>query len=225
VPSLLARLLPPCVSTVEVDLAAGGFDQLLPEEAAAIANASQGRALEFRAGRHCARRALAQLGVEGVPILRAADRSPIWPAGIAGSISHTRRGDAGYCCAAVVRKTDLASVGVDAETAAPLEPALWSRILTQREQTSLERLEPEERGRIAKLVFSAKESFYKCQHALSGLFLEFGDVEIDLDLTGFRFQAILGRDAEPFSRGATFEGTFGRGPDVVITAAILPPRR
>jgi 4'-phosphopantetheinyl transferase EntD len=36
------------------------------------------------------------------------------------------------------------------------------------------------------LAFSAKEAFYKCQYPLSGVFLDFLDVRVRIDVTGSR---------------------------------------
>ena len=36
------------------------------------------------------------------------------------------------------------------------------------------------------LAFSAKEAFYKCQHPLTGVFLDFLDVWVRIDVTGSR---------------------------------------
>src|SRR5215469_3139377 len=68
---------------------------LAPEEAAHVARAVPKRVGEFAAGRACARRALEQLGVPDFVLRVGPHREPIWPVGMAGSITHT----AGFCAA------------------------------------------------------------------------------------------------------------------------------
>src|SRR5437763_335927 len=75
--------------------------QLYPEERACIARAVPKRRAEFATGRVCARQALERLGVAVGPLLPHPDRSPAWPPGIVGSISHTD----GYCAVAVAEAT------------------------------------------------------------------------------------------------------------------------
>ena len=49
-------------------------------------------------------------------VLHGEGGAPRWPDGLAGSMTHTD----GYCAAALVRATDLASLGIDAEPHRPL---------------------------------------------------------------------------------------------------------
>lgn len=208
--------------TAEVDPLVTPLDELLPAEFDLIGRAAPQRMLEFRAGRHCARAALARLGVAG-PVLRAPDRSPIWPEGVVGSIAHTRSEGRAFCGAVVARSSDVESLGLDVEFEAPLEHKLWKRILREREVEWISALPIAERGIFAMLVFSAKESVYKCQHGLSRTFLEFADVEIDLLGQG-EFAATLLRAAAPFSAGTRFEGRYLRRSGLLATGVALRSR-
>jgi 4'-phosphopantetheinyl transferase EntD len=205
------------VATAEVDLiAASELHDLYPEERSDLPRAVDRREREYRAGRHCARAALAKLGVHGVAVRRGEDRTPVWPPGYVGSITHTQRGDVGFCGAVAAPLRVLRSIGIDAETDDALGPDLFRRILTPREIATLSaELDP---GRTAKLAFSAKEAFYKCQYPLSRQFLEFGDVEIDFDLQRNRFSAILLRVAGPFVAGTAFEGRLVQRNGLFLTA-------
>lgn len=201
-PPRLALLLPADVVTAEclVQVDEGG---LYPEEAAHVARAVPKRRREFAAGRACARRALAALGVARVPIPVARDRSPVWPDGIVGSISHT----SDYGAAAVAFAEDFDGIGIDVEGIEPLKPELWRLILT-----------PDERARIddgvdAKVVFSIKEAVYKCQYAQTRTMLDFGDVEVRLG--DGAFAAVIG--AGP-ARGTTMTGRFARDAGWVFSA-------
>ncbi len=62
----------------------------------------------------------------------------------------------------------------------PLEPELWRFVLTEDERAALEREPAETRGLLAKVVFSAKECFYKAQYPLTRQFLGFKQVRITL---------------------------------------------
>jgi 4'-phosphopantetheinyl transferase EntD len=195
------------------------LDALFPEEHAALTQARPERIREFQAGRHAARRALSELGVSPTPIPRRADRSPLWPPGIAGSITHVRREGVAWAAAAVARTELWPAIGVDAEVDAPLEVALWRRVLTPAERARIEAEPAEVRGGLAKLVFSAKESVYKCQYALTRTFLEFADVEVDLREGAF--VARFGPPAVARTVGETVEGRWIRRGGLIVTAAAL----
>ena len=159
-------------------------DDLLPEERLLVSRAVAKRRQEFAAGRRCARRLLAQLGHPGLPILRNDDRSARWPEELVGSISHC----AALCVVAVAQRSSLAALGVDVEPDAALEPPLWSKICTPGEIERLLGMAPAaERGRIVRLVFSAKEATYKAVHSLVGEGFGFQDVELAIDWANGRF--------------------------------------
>jgi 4'-phosphopantetheinyl transferase EntD len=220
VSAVLAGLFGDAVAAEEVDLLSASIGELLPAEAVLLPKAAAPRLLEFRAGRHCARVALARLGVTGVPVLRAADRTPVWPEGVVGSIAHTRRQDRGWCGAVVARSRDVRSLGLDAELEGPLQENLWERVLSPEERAWLAARPEAERGTIAKLVFSAKESTYKCLYPVARQFLEFHEVRIAL-VGDAEFRATLLVDAAPFRAGETFMGRHAHRSGIVVTAVTL----
>jgi 4'-phosphopantetheinyl transferase EntD len=148
---------------------------LLGVEAEAVAHAAPARAREFASGRVAARRALAALGIGPVAIPIGARRMPVWPTGVVGSITHC----AGIVAAAVAWSDDLTAIGIDGEPAVPLEAGIVDAVATPAERAGL----AGELG--ATILFSAKESFYKCWSALDGPVLEFHDVEVELDDVSF----------------------------------------
>lgn len=152
------------------------FDHLLVEEQLILASARDKRRNEFSTGRMLARRCLAELGVVDGPLLRNDNRSPRWPANIVGSISHTNE----VCGVAVAHSRDITALGIDFESAVALKPNLWRHILTPDEQTKLAVWPEIERGRMAKIAFSAKEAIYKMQYPLTQTFLGFQEAEIDI---------------------------------------------
>ncbi len=173
---------------------------LLPAEAAFLGRAVPKRAQEFAAGRVCARRALAEFGFMDFAIERAADRQPIWPQGMVGSITHTT----GFCAAVAAARDSTAAIGLDTEVAggdpfggtlggtAPggtppggtpiggAQPHLWPSICDASEIEWLETLPEPARTPAATLIFSAKEAFYKCQYPLTLEPLGFHDARIEI---------------------------------------------
>lgn len=147
---------------------------LWPEEAKAISRAIPKRQTEFAAGRRAARDALAQLGLAPSAIPQGADRAPVWPAGIAGSISHCAQ-----CCIAVAaHNTDYQTLGVDVEPATALDLELVDVICTPSEQAWI--ADQPNPGLAAKLIFSAKESVYKAQYPLTGKVIGFEAVTVKI---------------------------------------------
>jgi 4'-phosphopantetheinyl transferase EntD len=182
--------------------------ETLPEEAAQIASAVRGRRIEYLTGRGCARRALGQMGISGFALLNGPDRAPRWPPGVVGSLTHTGAVPGGFCGVVVARADDLAAVGLDAEEAGPLNRDLWRLVLTDGERRAVERdPDPTGQGAAAKIIFSAKECFYKAQYPLTGQFLQFRDVEIALDQHAGTFEA-RPRGGAPFP--TSLAGCVGR---------------
>lgn len=194
------------VDEVAVELAdpRAANDPALPEEEALIVRAIDKRVREVRASRHAVRRALARLGLPAAAIGHDSERAPVWPAGVVGSISHTRD----LCAVAVARRGHVTSVGLDVERAEALSDALVARVCTPCEIAALAR--HGDVARLAKIVFSAKEAFYKAQHPLTRRFLGFQDVELELELElepgNGRFVVILNVDAPPLLRGHRVAG-------------------
>lgn len=149
----------------------GEVSALLPAEAAVVETAAQRRRAHFAAGRQCARAGLDQLGVPPSPLVPGADRGPVWPAGVVGSIAHT----ADYAVA-VVAAVPMLGVGVDAERVGRVKTDLFGRLFTAAEQDLLAGLPAARREEVATAIFGAKEAFYKAQHPTTRSWVGFGDV-------------------------------------------------
>jgi len=145
-----------------------------PDEWEDIAAAAPARQREFTAGRLLARALGETLGLQPIPLRRAEDRSPIWPADRTGSLSHCDT----LCAAAVGKRSAIQSIGVDIETIGRVEQKLWPTLFTEKEADYFSSLAPEKVARETTLFFSAKESFYKCQYPLTQEWVGFQDVEI-----------------------------------------------
>jgi 4'-phosphopantetheinyl transferase EntD len=187
---------------------------LLPEERAEIAKAIDKRRFEYSSARVCAHRAMAQLGVPDAPLLNGPGRDPRWPSGVVGSLAHSK----GWCAAAVGLTPPVRAIGIDLEPDDPLDPPLWPHVATKRELAWLQAQPPVRRGRAARLLFSAKEAFYKCQFPSTRQFLGFEDVELECDLAPGEFRATLQRPAGTLRRGDTFSGRFAVEDGLLITA-------
>lgn len=218
---MLRALLPESVVVVETrDTADPG--ELHPAEAACVEKAVAKRRSEFAAGRLCARQALAAFGVEDFPLLPDGDRVPHWPAGIVGSISHA----AGHVAVAVARGEVIAGLGIDVERGGPVEPGLASRICRPDEIERLEALPCLEGADWWKLVFSAKESFYKAYYPLARTFLSFQDVDVVVDSDSGSFAATLVRPDVPDVAGTrSLRGRYAFREGFVFTAVVLEAQR
>ncbi len=160
------------VAVTAFELVGDGDPRLLfPEEALAVASAAERRRSHFAAGRQCARAGLNHLGVEPTPLLASADRAPLWPEGVVGSITHT----AAYALAVLCREPSV-GVGVDAERVGRVKADLYRRLFTANELEVLAGLEPAARDELATAIFGAKEAFYKAQHPTTRSWVGFQDV-------------------------------------------------
>jgi len=216
---LLSGLFPDDVITAAAAPCADHEGALFDEERSAIARAVERRRHEFATGRACARRAMAALGVAPAPLLNDGERAPIWPDGVMGSISHTR----GLCAVALARpRPGLVSLGLDVEPDAEVRPALWDRICRPEERRFVEALPTADHGRVVRVLFSAKEAFYKCQHRVSRRFLGFQAARVDLRKEEGRFTVELLQEAAPFPPGTCFEGRLEIGDGFVRTAVTWP---
>lgn len=132
------------------------------------------RVREFTRGRTTAGTLLSQFGETG-KVGVADDRSPSWPNGFVGSISHS----SSLVWVVVARESAIASVGIDTEQVADGKTQIELRpeIATPQEWSIADSmgLSPEA---TFTLVFSAKEAFYKCCYPLSQLYFGFKDVAV-----------------------------------------------
>ena len=179
----LRMLIPPWVVLARCEGALGAA--LLPEELIFAKSFSPKRLAEFASGRECARRAIASLGHFPGPIAIGPSRSPVWPPGIVGSITHT----AGCCIAAAAETTYCAALGIDVELREAVGSEVSAIVLTDKEITTRHSTLPQSVYRT--VLFSIKESVYKCYNPLVNRFLDFKDVEVTLACDGNCFEATI----------------------------------
>lgn len=159
------------------------LDDLLPEERAYVERSVASRQAEFAAGRVLARQLLVEIGCGAPAILRDADRVPLWPEGVIGSISHTE----GACLVALSRDASLRGVGVDVEGCSDRSARFLERIATPAERAAIAARTPV--ADWPSRIFSAKEAVYKACFPRLREFWGFQQVEIDFEDTGDRFAA------------------------------------
>lgn len=219
--TILATLFPGRIVARE-RRASGDRTQLLPAEALCCVGFSEMRVAEFAAGRECARAALRAAGASAGPLLRRIDRRPKWPTGFVGSITHTHD----FCGAVVASTGHVASIGIDAERANRLSPELWPHVLVGSERAWLEPLSPEQQQRFAIVMFSAKETFYKCQYPLTEQWIGFDEVAIDVHFEDsrsgtFRVEPVSPGCIERFA-GRDLRGRFCFDGFLVVTGMYVP---
>jgi enterobactin synthetase component D len=162
---------------------------LLPQS---LSNASLKRRNEFLAGRYCAKKACEYIGysLDDLPIDKS--RSPKWPEGIVGSITHTS--DIAAC---LVGKSDLHfGIGIDIEPliSRQIFDDLKSIVLTKKEDGLHTILE---RDQFHTLIYSAKESIYKSIYPIVGRIVDFHEVNCTKVFSTsaiFEFNAALSKE-------------------------------
>lgn len=135
------------------------------------------RRSEFLAGRYVARLALEYLNIRSFGLGIGQHRQPLWPAGVAGSISHTNTQ------ALCVVSPSLCYLGIDSELQLAPEQAreISASIATMDEYKKIT-----EKGMdfslAVSLLFSAKESLFKAIFPRVGRYLDFStSVLVDID--------------------------------------------
>ena len=216
--SSIARLLfDDRLITEEIDPRDVDERSLWAEEAPLVRGAVQKRRREFAAGRLCARKALKQLGVPETSILAREDRTPQWPVGVVGSITHTGN----WCAVVVGMQEHIRGVGVDVEIATPLKDKLFDRVCTPSELQWLASLPEAERGKMGKLIFSAKECAYKSQYPLTQTYLGFHAMSVKVDPRG-TFVAEFQKNVASFEQGDQISGRYVFERDLVMTGCAIP---
>ncbi|OPG10209.1 4'-phosphopantetheinyl transferase [Microbispora sp. GKU 823] len=213
---MISEILPPWVASAE-KFGDVPEETLFPEERPLIARAVDRRRREFVTGRHCARLALARIGVTPVPIPRGERGAPVWPAGTVGSITHC----SGYRAAAVA-STDVArAVGIDAEPHEPLSEEVLVTIASPGEIAALRALGDAD-GEVCwdRILFSAKESVYKVWFPLTGRWLDFSEAVVDIEPSGtFRARLLV---ADPAMGTRALRGRWVVSDGHIATSIALP---
>lgn len=216
-PDDLQSLLPPRVQAALSAQAPAGDCHPPAAEQDAMCSMWPNRRDEFIHGRCCARTALAALGLPDQAIPVGSAREPVWPEGIVGSISHC-----GPLAAAVVaRRNDIHAVGIDLESDQPLGENLLTMICRPPERKWLQ--ETGQAPASARLIFSAKESIYKCIWPTIRHFVDFQDVGIRLDTATGAFVPVEWADNLPDTLIGRIAGRYRVKNGWILTTAWLAP--
>jgi len=194
---------------------------LLPEEQACLSSeAASKRCQEFALGRFCARKALSHFHIHAQPVLRHSEtREPLWPESIVGSITHSNE----WGVAAVGQKQSVLGVGVDLECFdRKVNLGIQRLVCVPEENQWLNALASEQQKHALILLFSAKESIFKCLFPLCREYIAFKDalVHIDEQHSSFEF-ALLKGFGELFPEGFQHKGNYTFAPDRVLSSLFL----
>ncbi len=168
----IAELAMPGVAIGYRRILPGDEDALLDAERASLPSSLTERRRASGAARIVARQLLEQFGHHGHAVPRGVDGEPLWPAGMTGSLAH----DDEFAVAAVGRTQDLGAIGIDVEPAIPLPHEMIGLVFTPGE---LDRLT--NTRLVDRVIFAAKEAVYKAAFPLNRTFLEFQDIDVDLE--------------------------------------------
>ncbi len=182
----------------------GWADPLTTAPGDVPAGAVATRRAEFAAGRAAAAMAMQALCVPVGVVPVGPDRAPVWPAGLVGSITHTRA----VALSAVARG---GSLGIDAELAGAVAPDVWDTVLNPAER-ALAQDDPA----MATVIFCIKEAVYKAQYPLTGLL--FGFDRLDVTLHGGAFAAQFTAATGPIAQGSVWAGRYGDAAGHIIAA-------
>ena len=217
---MLAAIVPSGVEVAEVFGDGCDHAALLAGEEAVIRGAAPKRRREFTAVRACARRALARAGFEPAPILPGSSGAPVWPPGVAGSLTHCD----GYRAAALGRAEMFAAIGIDAEPHDALPAGVLPMVVGESERRALAVLEALAPGICwDRILFSAKESVFKAWFPATGQWLGFAGAEVTLDPAGTFAARLL--VPGPVVGGSPLTGYQGRWiveRGLIVTAVVVP---
>ena len=168
-----------------------------------MVNAMAKRRIEFSAGRHCAHRAMVQIGRTPGPVLFGPDRAPIWPPGIVGSITHSAQ----YCAAVVASEDHFRSVGIDTELVNAVGPELACEVLRPDEISATNGNARSGEIDWPTLYFCIKEAAYKAFYPIYRKIIDFQDMHVAIRTESRTFNAEVRVPISPFS--VTFQGKYG----------------
>lgn len=173
----------------KADLEAGRYP-LLQTDAVSLQRASARRRLEFAAGRACARAICSVLGRYDADLGISASGAPVWPRGLVGTITHSRK----MALAAGASARDYENIGIDTEIVGHIEDGILDLLFSRREIEFLESLRSPQREMVKTALFCSKEAFFKAKTAMQKLFnspIEI-EIEIDVDISNGTFCSRVG---------------------------------
>jgi len=195
--------------------------RLLPEEQAiAESFSSKQRRGEFTLGRICAHGALSTFGLESEPILRNPEtREPCWPDSVWGSITHS----AGFAAVAVGLKKEIKGVGIDLESfSRSVDFNIRRHVCVDSELEWLESLPTKQANRALRIIFSAKESIFKCLYPGTKTYLTFKDAAVSVNETENNFSFIIFKSfPDIIQQGFPHHGRYTEMDEMLLTSVYI----
>lgn len=178
------------------------------------------RRVEYICARYCAGKAISKIipGYNEV-ITNKLDRSPKWPPGIIGSITHTKN----FAAVAVGSTNAIQGIGIDAEKIISLDTISNIRkMIANGKEIQLASSFADERI-FYTIVFSAKESIFKCIYPLVNKMFWYHDVSIiNINQDLKTFSGVLNTDlSDKFHGGMQISGVYSIDSEYVHTGVVL----
>jgi len=176
------------------------------------------RRAEYFAGRYCSMRLLNSYGFSDTDVGVGKNRYPVWPSGVAGSISHSK-----YNAIAVSSTgSPCYNLGVDIESVVTEKTlnTIGNRIMFGKESILVH---CSNKPRVLfTIIFSVKESFFKAVYPLVKRYFDFDAIEVML--IDFESEIIEFRVVKPpsneFKVNSTFKGYFRSLNDEMIATYV-----
>lgn len=182
-----------------------------------LANAATGRKNEFIAGRYCAIKAAENLKHKVVTLPMGPHREPIWPDALVGSISHTKQ----TAVAVVAEKKRVKGVGIDLENIVVEKKVetIQKMVATDSDLKLIEALPAEAKKLAYTILFSAKESLYKCLYPICQCYIEFKEATlVSLDFVNYTFELeLIAKSSSLQNLQGIYPGKFLVEDNVVLT--------
>lgn len=191
----------------------GLFDQFGVPFPDKLNRAVDKRRADYLAGRTLLIRAFEALGLPSETVKTGPDRAPMWPAGVTGSLSHSRT-----TCACILSTQTHLRIGIDVERALSTksEEAVRKVALTPAERALVAR-HPEARD-LPTQIFCAKETLFKALYPVVQEVFGFECAEVMAPPGDTHIHLRLTKTLHPtLPEGSLFEIRHKRLPDQILT--------
>ena len=209
---------PNIISFICGDFSLSKSIKLLSEEKKILESfRSRKRKEEFKLGRSVAHLALKKFELESIPILRnLKTHEPCWPKSVMGSITHSGN----FAAAAVGLTKDISGIGIDLEDLSrKINYKISRHICVDGELNWLEKLNPEQANFNLRIIFSAKESIFKCHFPISRTFFNFKDAYVKINENKSEFSYILSNTCSKIiAAGYSRKGLFSVKDNFILTS-------
>ena len=178
------------------------------------------RKSEFSLGRLCAHRALSKFKFGSMPILRnPKTREPVWPESVRGSITHSGK----FAAVAVGLTKDIFGIGIDLEDLSRRVDFNISKLICVKEELDwLKTFDLEQANLNLRILFSAKESIFKCFFPASNTYLSFKDAVIRINDKNSDFSFVLSKECLGVSKkGFKHKGCYSIKNNFLLTSTYI----